>query len=182
MVAIDRPRAARRAAALAAPLAALTAAFVTAAGPGPAAVTPDLVGRPVAIADQTARLAGLQLAHGTFYVAPRHWREEVRPRRVDLQSPRAGTPVPQGAQVAAWSLVEAGPDREIASMPDLEGLALDEAVAKLEPLGLVVMPAVAAAERARTAEAGGRMVVDAYPRAGQAVYAGTSVFLVFESR
>lgn len=178
-------RTAPRAAVLAPPLAALWAAIVMAAGPPPempAAVTPDLVSQPVAIAAQTARLAGLELVHGVFYVAPRHWREEVRPRCIHLQSPRAGTPVPEGSQVAGWSLVEAGPDRKITNMPDLDGLALDAAVAKLEPLGLVVMPAVAAAERARPAGADARVVVDAYPRPGQAVYAGTHVLLVFESR
>lgn len=183
MATSDQFRARRRGAAVAAPLAVLAATIAAAAGPplaGPAAVTPDMVGRPVATADQMARLSGLELAHGVFYVAPRHWREELRPRCVHLQSPPAGTPVPRGGRIAGWTLVEAGPDREIVSVPDLDGLPLDAAVTKLEKLGLVVMPAAGGAERTRPSDEGEGLVVDAYPRAGQAVYAGTAVFLVCE--
>lgn len=148
----------------------------------PDAVMPDVVGQPVDVADQMVRLAGLEPVNGVLFVAPRNWREEIRPRVVSVQVPPPGARVPAGEQVAAWTLVEADGERQVVEMPDLHGMAPEEAVTTLGRAGLVVMPAVLDAWRDRAPRRGerGPVIVDSYPRPGQSVYAGTSVFLVAE--
>lgn len=142
-----------------------------------AAMVPSVKGQTVAVADQLLHLTRLHAAHGTLFIAPKNWRDDILPGRVYMQSPQPGMLVPSGDTVACWTFAKATEDQPLIDMPDLRGLSPAEAQRKLTDAGLVPMPPAAQGTDDAGAE-GSAKVADHYPRAGQRVYQGTSVYLL----
>ncbi len=134
---------------------------------------PHLVGLPLEDAQQVLRLAELNSSEGVFYIHPDLWREEITPKSVGLQVPRAGALISVRSAVGIWTLAPAKKGQSIVEMPDLGGLNPDLADAELQKVGLVLMKPI---DPAYTAGDGGTlMIVDQYPQPGQSVYERTSV-------
>lgn len=134
---------------------------------------PHLVGLPFKDAQQILRLAELSSSEGVFYIHPDLWREEITPKSIGLQVPRTGARASVGSAVGIWTLAPAKKDQRIVEMPDLGGLHPDSADAELQKIGLVLMKPIGPAFL--TGDGGSLMVVDQYPKPGQAVYERTSV-------
>lgn len=135
---------------------------------------PDLRGKRTNLARQLARLSEVKFASGVFYIAPENWRDELRPERVYLQTPQASTLIPTGAPVVCWTFDKAAPNTPIVNVPNLDGQTLAAAQQAVNDCGLTLINEHS--DSASTAPASLR-VLEQYPRAGQPVFAGTSVYL-----
>lgn len=131
-------------------------------------LVPNLYRTSVADSRQLARLADLNFAAGTYYIAPDKWRDEVAVGTVGLQTPPAGVHVRPGATLAAWTFLKAGASQPTVKMPDLIGVEL--AVARKRLVDLKLPPLDASPAEGK--------VVAQYPPAGRTIYEGTSVHLV----
>ncbi|MCA9175566.1 MAG: PASTA domain-containing protein [Planctomycetales bacterium] len=131
---------------------------------------PDVQGQPPAVARQLLRLSKLQLAQGVFYIAPRNWRDDIRPGVVYVQVPPPRTPLLRGGVVAAWAFVRAEDKRPVVETPDLKGLTVEGVRETLAVQNLVPM-------KSPTIPPKGAFAVDQYPRPGQKVFQGTHVFV-----
>lgn len=131
---------------------------------------PDLSGRAATEATQIGMLAGFEVVSGDFFIAPGKWRSDIVPETIYLQSPRAGITVPAGTTLACWKFVRADADQPLVTMPDLRGKLRSEAFDLLCPLELPLLGNSSADD--------GDRIADQYPRPGQKVFAGTSVYLV----
>jgi len=128
---------------------------------------PDVQGQPPAIARQLLRLSELELTHGVFYIAAKHWRADIRPGVLYLQTPPPRTPLRRGGMVAGWAFARAEESREVVATPDLKGADVADAREKLAASGLFLM---------QRGQASLGVVADQYPRPGQRVLRGTHVF------
>lgn len=142
---------------------------------GPAVVVPDAVRKPLADARQFARLAKLPCATGTYYIAPEKWRDEIAVGSVGLQSPPAGVAVPEGTTLALWTFAKAAETQKLVAMPNLVGVDLAAARARLAKDKLPLLTVAEGEAPADTAK-----VVAQYPPPGRSVYEGTAVHLVVE--
>jgi hypothetical protein len=142
---------------------------------GPIRLTqvPSLKGQRLSLALQMLRVSDLQGASGVFYIAPQNWRDDIEPGMVYMQTPQPGTPVPEGTVVAYWTFERAGKDQAVLSMPNLQGAPAEEAKMKLGKLGLPLTKGTIGPPAGDKAG----VVDDQYPRAGQAIYKETAVFL-----
>ena len=146
----------------------------------PATRVPVLKGERLAVAKQTARLAELKLHCGVFYIAPEHWRDDLRQNVAYLQTPRGDTFIPRQSAVACWTFQRAEPNQATVKMPDLRNLTRREAADVIRKLGLeLVKPADTDSNQADTkpAKEDEAKIIDHYPKPGQIVYEKTSVFL-----
>lgn len=139
-------------------------------------VIPNISGQSPAMARQLLRLSELELADGVFYIAPQHWRKDIRAGVLYLQTPPARTPLRREGVVAGWTFARAEAGRETVKAPDLTGANVAEAKNKLEDCRLVLM------KTAATRSAKGRVVADQYPRPGQPVFEGTHVFVNWKAK
>ena len=133
---------------------------------------PDLKGLRPTIAKQIARLGKLNFRQGVFYIAPHNWRNDIRPSVIYMQSPQQKLPLRQNGLVVGWTFVKAKSSQRIISTPDLSGLKIAEANEKLggnESILLVDCESDAVKETGSIREQ--------YPRAGQKVYEGTTIFV-----
>lgn len=136
---------------------------------------PNLKGKRVTVAKQLLRLREFQAAIGVFYIAPNNWRDDIKPDIVCMQTPQPNSLVPEDITVASWVFVRALDDQELIRTPNIRGLDIDIARKKLADVGLSSVDAIPMSGRSS-----GLIVKDQYPRAGQPVYEGTSVFLDYE--
>jgi beta-lactam-binding protein with PASTA domain len=134
---------------------------------------PDIQGQSRETAAQILRLCDLRFAQGVFFIAPGHWRHEIRPGVIYLQVPPPKTPVRRGGAVAGWIFTPAAEDQEVVTTPKLTGLDAAAARTQLDTVGLQILDSADQPEPQR-------VVVDQYPRSGQKVYRGTSVFLSWQ--
>ncbi|HEY1066862.1 MAG TPA: hypothetical protein VGE52_12155 [Pirellulales bacterium] len=154
-------------------------------------VAPDYGGKSLSEARQAAKLADLSLASGVYYIAPQNWRDEIRPGRVGMQTPQPRTPLTPGSVVAVWTFAVASSSQAEVKTPDLDGLSAKAALEKLQAVGLTAMrpgesspPAASSPAAVESDSAAGAavesewIVVEQYPRAGQAVYEGTGVHFI----
>ena len=140
---------------------------------------PEVRGKERVLALQVLRLADLRGAWGTMYIAPQNWRADLKPRFVGLQTPQPETFVPPDTVVALWTFARAGANQKIVTMPALAGKSRVEATVLLRDSGLKLIQQVEA-DTFPDERSGAATVIDHYPRAGQKVYEGTSVFLQFQ--
>jgi beta-lactam-binding protein with PASTA domain len=134
---------------------------------------PSLKNRKAEEAVQVARLAGFDLKVGKFYIAPQHWRDDIRPGAVLMQSPQPGSALLPGSLMAGWVFEKSGADRPIIQTPDVRRLSLSAASKVLAEAKLPLLNDTSIDDQ---------IVVDQYPRPGQTVYEGTSVFVVAKKK
>jgi beta-lactam-binding protein with PASTA domain len=136
-------------------------------------LTPHVQGRRIAVATQLLRLAKLQFAEGVFYIAPQHWRDDLKLGVIYMQIPVPKTPIIDGGPVACWHFARPQSDQRIILMPDLTGLTPADVRLHLAKHKLSAM------KTATPDVADGIKVTDQYPRPKQKVYEKTSVYLRF---
>jgi len=137
---------------------------------------PDLKGKPLDTVRQMIRLQDVSFCEGIFYIAGKHWRDDIRPNVVYMQTPRPGTVIPSQATIACWTFRKATPEMEAVRMPDLRNLAPSEVAEKLTRYR---MPIMRGSKTSATTEG---VVVDQYPRPNQPTYMGASVFLILRDQ
>lgn len=130
------------------------------------ALVPDLVGRGEGEAQRLLRAVGLVRGKRSEEESP------DRAGRIVSQSPAAGSEVPRGSAVDIVVGIEGG-----LTMPDLTGLTLEEALAKIKDLGLKA----ADPTFSPSADFEGR-VIQHTPLAGSRVKAGDTVALLVGSK
>jgi PASTA domain len=135
---------------------------------------PELRGQRINLARQLARLANLEFLSGKFYIAPDHWNDDLKLERVYLQTPQASSPISIGAPVVCWSFEKAAPGTPVVNVPQLTNESLVAAQNKLKDVGLTLINQLG--DRPIDSDSSLR-VLEQYPRAGQSVFAGTSIFL-----
>jgi beta-lactam-binding protein with PASTA domain len=126
---------------------------------------------------QMLRLAELRAVHGVFYIAPHNWRDDMNSQTIFMQTPQPNIPLPQGSVVACWAAEQAPAGQAVVKMPDLRGRTRQDAVEALRPMKLPVMEDTGDRRQEAPGKAAEVCVVDQYPRPGQSIYVGTSVFL-----
>lgn len=133
---------------------------------------PRLIGQPLNAAKQIARLKEFQLITGIFYIAPRHWRDDIQPEVTYLQSPQPSLTFPHSREVATWKFVKADKDQKITKAPDLTSLNASEITELLTNHNLNWMkPSTSVSEA---------VAIDQYPKPGQPIYEGTGIYVFFE--
>lgn len=134
---------------------------------------PRLIGQRLNAAEQIARLKEFQLITGIFYIAPRHWRDDIQPEVTYLQSPQPSLTFPHSREVATWKFVKADKDQKITKAPDLTSLKASEVAQLLANHNLIWMKP--------SASVPGATAIDQYPMPGQPIYEGTGVYVFFEA-
>jgi beta-lactam-binding protein with PASTA domain len=134
---------------------------------------PDLRGLPAEIAQQTLRLLGMKHQVGDFYLTAKSWRDDLKPGTVQIQTPQPGIPLAEGGTVACWTFKKAAAGQQVVKTPDLRKLSRKDAAARLRAAGLSPMRD----DGGPGGKSDGAIVEDHYPRPGQPVLRGTSVYL-----
>jgi beta-lactam-binding protein with PASTA domain len=137
---------------------------------------PAVKGRPPEIAEQIVRLMGMKSQQGVFLIAAASWREDITPGVVQMQTPQPGTLLPEAGTVAFWTFAKAPEGTKVVNAPDVRKRSRKEATQRLRAAGLEPMRV----EDESANEAA--LVEDQYPRPGQPVPAGTSVYLKSATR
>lgn len=143
-------------------------------------VVPTLKGERVSVARQIARIADFELATGVFYISPENWRDDLQGDVIYLQSPAPETRVADQSVMACWVFRQAKADQKIVPMPDLTKSTVKEALSKIQELELELVKR--SDSKQPNAEHDAALVVEQYPRAGQKVYVGTSVYLTTDRK
>ncbi len=136
---------------------------------------PEFRGLRPGLARQMARLVGVESRTGMFYIDPDNWQPAMRSDRVSMQTPQGKSSVADGATVACWVFARATRDTPVVSTPDVCGLSIDEAQVQLDAIGLQRLDGSSLSQQSD--DAATEVVLEQYPRAGQKVFAGTSVYL-----
>ncbi len=147
------------------------------AAPSGQVIVPAVIGLSGKEATQALTKAGLQLG-----AVSRRVDDTVKAGSVVASSPDAGTPVPEGFQVALVLAKGSGgassPPTEPVVVPDLAGKTVDDAVAALRQAGLKAADRLA---RQSSQDVPKDSVVSSDPRAGQQVGPGSTVVLTVSS-
>lgn len=130
--------------------------------------TPKLTGEKIAVAKQVAVIANLNPVVGTYYIASQNWRNDIRSDVVYMQSPQPGVRVPNGTTIAVWKFIKASESRKLVDVPNLRGEKVEDALQRLENLGLSPF---AGTDSDVAAE-----VLDQYPEPDTKVFVGTSIY------
>lgn len=136
---------------------------------------PSLIGKRIQIAQQYVRLSSLKFESGVFMVSPRNWRADIEPNVVYLQVPRSKELLSVGDTIATWRLERAEKVSTVVVMPDLRGQTLEKAIASAMKHKLSLTSDPTRKHLNQTGKSN-QTVVDHYPRPGQKIYSGTSVF------
>jgi len=136
---------------------------------GPSVEMPSLDGEPMQRARQLVELRSLDLAEGVYYISAENWRADIKPQTIYLQSPRSGTVIAQGAEVAAWRFERASGEQLILQTPDFVGETWEATLRAIGSSELHLMNAATTADM-------NDVITDQYPKPGTKVYSGTSIF------
>lgn len=151
---------------------------------------PRAKGRRALLAKQLVELSDLRYSQGVFYIAPKNWRAEIRPDVIYLQTPQPGSKLATGGTVACWTFAKATESQSVIQMPNLRGKSVAEAKRQIEELRLRLVksrPLGTATksdsdtENDTQRDSSPQTVHDHYPRPGQNIYEGTSVFLLLQA-
>lgn len=136
------------------------------------AKVPNCQGQPIVVAKQLARLAGLTTVTGVYYLAPKDWRETLKPDVVYFQSLPPKSATPTGSPLGLWTFKKAKKDRLFVTMPNLKGKTIQTVKKLLVENRLELMIPDKTEESVQQFK-----IVDQYPPAGRSIYTGTSVFV-----
>lgn len=133
---------------------------------------PKLTGEKIHVAKQVATIADLKPLVGTYFIASRNWRNDIRTDVVSMQTPQPGVLVPAGTTVGIWKFVKAAENREMVDVPNLRGAKLEDA---RQSLGNVKLEAFGDIDDGVEGN-----ILDQYPEPGTKVFVGTSIFVTLK--